>query len=729
MGPAALPAVVIMGRYHLVARESVLVWLSVFIGVAALGAAGDFSTRRHSGVVGRHVRVACQVLGATAVIYLTGWGPVLIGAYTFVALENIAHHGARVWKTTLGWSLFGVLAGQLTIWWGVTPSLLSDEHAQALGVLGVFVLIFVVRMAAAAAEEKEDAEAAVRASEDRFRSLVQNSSDTTLVVGRDQTVVYASPAVAGLLGQTPESVIGLTPTDLMHPDDFGHALAMVAGASGRTEPVELRLAHRDGTWREVEAVITDLRGTPSVDGFVANLRDITDRKAAESVIAYQAVHDPLTGLANRTLLLDRAEQMLFRCARTLEPCAALFLDLDDFKDVNDTLGHEAGDKLLRAIAERLTATVRSSDTVGRLGGDEFVILAEGATLAAGPELLAERLRDVLAEPFHLEGFDEHPVFVTVSIGISTRLCESAEELLRDADVALYRAKGSGKNCWTLFEPEMQSEILERLMLKMDLQTALENREFFLLYQPLFELATTYVYGVEALLRWQHPTRGVVGPDEFIPLLEESGLIVPVGRWVLNEACRQAADWRSRGHELTVSVNLSMRQLEAPTLIGDVRTALGRAGLDAQHLLLEVTETALMRDADSTIARLTNLKSLGVQIAIDDFGTGYSSLGYLRQFPVDALKIDRSFVDGIGSSPESRVLIHTMVALGRALGLETIAEGIEDLDQLERLRGEGCDRGQGFLISRPVQPNDLELLLENQVAVAVADDRPAVVSRR
>ena len=316
--------------------------------------------------------------------------------------------------------------------------------------------------------------------------------------------------------------------------------------------------------------------------------------------------------------------------------------------------------------------------------------------------------------------------ITGSIGISSGLRGSAEELLRDADLALYRAKGEGKDRWVLFEPAMQSEVLDRLGLKMDLQSALERDEFYLLYQPLFDLATTHIYGVEALIRWQHPTRGIVGPDEFIPMLEESGLIVEVGRWVLAEACRQTAEWKRRGYDLTVSVNVSMRQLETPALIDHVRQALDVAGLDAGSLLLEITETALMRDADSTITRLTKLKSLGVQIAIDDFGTGYSSLGYLRQFPVDSLKIDRSFITAMADSPESAVLIHTMVALGRALGIGTLAEGIEDEAQLERLRTEGCERGQGFLISRPVEPAEIEFQLDAQVEIS--DGRSAAATR-
>jgi diguanylate cyclase (GGDEF)-like protein/PAS domain S-box-containing protein len=567
-------------------------------------------------------------------------------------------------------------------------------------------------MAGIAWEQKEGAELATRDSEDRFRSLVQHSTDTTLVIGADRRVAYASPAVHALLGIDPADAIGKDTVDFIHPDDVERVLLQL-GALVRThsvaEGIELRLRNVDGSWRTVEAVLTDLRDRPSVGGFVANLRDITERKEAEDLLAHRAVHDPLTGLANRTLILDRAEQMLVRCRRAQEPVAALFIDLDNFKEVNDTLGHEAGDKLLRAIAARFQATVRASDTVGRLGGDEFVVLAEGMSLAAGPELLAERFQEVLREPFLLDGLDG-TLSVTASIGIAEGDRETGEELLRDADIALYRAKAMGKDCAALFAPEMQSAVIDRLGLKMDLQTALANREFRLVYQPLFDLDTMAVYGVEALLRWHHPVRGLVGPNEFIPMLEETGLISEVGCWVLDEACRQAAAWHAAGHPLTMSVNVSMRQLDSAALVVHVRDALGASGLRPDALLLEITETALVRDTDAAISRLTALKRLGVSIAIDDFGTGYSSLGYLRQFPVDALKIDRSFINAMAESPESTVLIHAMVALAHALGLGTVAEGIEETDQLEVLREQGCQRGQGYLVSRPVEADEILALL-------------------
>jgi diguanylate cyclase (GGDEF)-like protein/PAS domain S-box-containing protein len=704
MGPAALALILVLRHYGLVADEPAWLWVTVFVAVPAVSVLADIAYRRRPSTARLYLRIAQHCAAVTIVIYLSGWGPVLTGAFAFVALENLAHDGSRTWRVTMACSLTGIAVGQVAIWQDWMPSFLTTKASLALSLMGAFVLAFVIRMAGAAWESKEDAESATRDSEDRFRSLVQHSTDTTLVLGTDRRISYASPAANALLGLEPEAVIGCDVTDFMHPDDAERVtmqLGSLVRANLVADGIELRLANVDGTWRTVEAVLTDLRDRPSVGGFVANLRDITERKEAEDLLAHRAVHDPLTGLANRTLILDRAEQMLVRCRRAQEPVAALFIDLDNFKEVNDTLGHEAGDKLLRAIAARFSATVRASDTVGRLGGDEFVVLAEGMSLAAGPELLAERFRDVLREPFLLDELNG-TLSITASIGIAEGDRETGEDLLRDADIALYRAKAMGKDCAALFAPEMQSAVIDRLGLKMDLQSALANGEFRLLYQPLFDLDTMHVYGVEALLRWHHPVRGVVGPNEFIPMLEETGLITDVGRWVLREACRQAAEWHGLGHRLTMSVNVSMRQLDGVALIDHVREALAGSRLPPEALLLEITETALVRDTDAAIARLTALKRLGVSVGIDDFGRGYSSLGYLRQFPVDALKIDRSFINGMAESPESTVLIHTMVALAHALGLGTVAEGIEESSQLETLRDQGCQRGQGYLVSRPVE---------------------------
>jgi diguanylate cyclase (GGDEF)-like protein len=428
-------------------------------------------------------------------------------------------------------------------------------------------------------------------------------------------------------------------------------------------------------------------------------------------IRHQALHDSLTGLPNRVLVLDRINQTLSRARREHSDVAVLFIDLDGLKDVNDTLGHAMGDRLLQAVASRFAGTLREADTVARLGGDEFVVLADGLSLAAGPEEVAERLLDVLSEPFSLGASNQIQISITASIGIAAGLRETAEDLLRDADIAMYTAKGAGKNCYVVFEAEMQSNRRWRQELEMDLRAAMGGDQFFLSYQPIFNLTTMAMVGVEALVRWLHPVRGILQPDDFIPVLEASGLIIPLGRWVLLEACRQAVEWRAEGHVTRMSVNASARQLDAFSLVSDVSHALDVTGLPADDLIVEITETGLMRDAKKAQEQLIALKALGVRIAIDDFGTGYSSLAYLQQFPVDTLKIDRSFIAGMGASPEGDALIHTLVQLGRALHLETLAEGIEEVAQLSQLQFERCQLGQGYLLARPLPPNEIKELLE------------------
>jgi diguanylate cyclase (GGDEF)-like protein len=464
------------------------------------------------------------------------------------------------------------------------------------------------------------------------------------------------------------------------------------------------------------AIVTALLATLVL--ILARARDRAMEMVREKTgqLRHQALHDDLTGLPNRVLAQDRAEQMLARARRQELPVAALYVDIDGFKDVNDSFGHAAGDELLRIVAGRLESIVREGDTAARFGGDEFVVLMEGSTLDAGPELVAERLIDVLRQPYDMTGEIGRALSLTASVGIASGLRGTAEELLRDADTALYQAKAAGKNRYVLFQSAMQTAIQDRLAIQMDLSDALDQGRLFLLYQPTFDLQSERVIGVEALIRWRHPTRGILQPADFIALAEETGLIVPIGRWVLVEACRQAAAWRARGHRIGMSVNVSARQLDASDLIDDVRHALEECALDPATLTLEITETALMRDPDATAERLRSLKQLGVRIAIDDFGTGYSSLAYLREFPADALKIDRSFISSIASSRQSTALIHTLVQLGKTLRIETLAEGIEDQIQLETLQRERCDQGQGFLFSRPLDVTAVEAFLEADTPV-------------
>jgi diguanylate cyclase (GGDEF)-like protein len=483
----------------------------------------------------------------------------------------------------------------------------------------------------------------------------------------------------------------------------------------------------DGASPETQALL--ILGAGALVSLLLSLLVLTLARGRERALAmvaektgqlrHQALHDALTGLPNRVLALDRAEQMLARARRTQEPIAALYIDIDGFKHINDTFGHAAGDLFLTIVAARLGSVVRAGDTAARLAGDEFLVLLEGSALDARPQLVAERVLDVLSEPYDMNGNVDRQLSVTASIGVAYGHRGSAEALLADADIALYAAKANGKNRFVLFESAMQTAAQDRMTLELDLGEALEADELFLVYQPVFDLRSTRTTGVEALLRWRHPSRGIVVPDAFIPLAEDTGLIVPIGRWVLREACRQVAAWRAEGHELTLSVNVSGRQLDHDELVDDVRDALEEAALDPALLTIEITETQLMRDPDATARRLTALKALGVSVAVDDFGTGYSSLAYLRRFPIDSLKIDRSFVNTIGNTKESTALIHTLVQLGKSLGLQTVGEAIEEQVQLRHLQREDCDYGQGFLFARPLDADAVTEFLGAQARGAAA----------
>ena len=439
-------------------------------------------------------------------------------------------------------------------------------------------------------------------------------------------------------------------------------------------------------------------------------------------LVFMATHDSLTALPNRTLILDRADQLLARARRDHLPCGALFIDLDGFKAINDSLGHRAGDELLRAVAARLGSTIREADALGRLGGDEFVILVEGVALSAGPELVAERILDALKQPFLLPQAHNGRVTITASIGIAVGDRSSAADLLRDADIAMYRAKLDGKNRYLVYQAGMQDAVHTLMELEMDVRDAVANQEFYVAYQPMFDLDGMTPVRMEALLRWSRPGGDAVGPDKFVPVLEQSGQISKVGRWVLRQTCMQCSSWAEDGFEIGVAVNVSAVQLESDRFVQDVADALQESGIDPRCLTIEITETALMRDPEETAERLRAIKQLGVRLSIDDFGTGYSSLAYLQRFPVDELKIDRSFVSKLTGGADSDALIRTFVQLGKSLAIETIAEGIEDQDQLSQLRAEHCDVGQGFLFAKPLAAADCQEFLERWRPHASAEAR-------
>jgi diguanylate cyclase (GGDEF)-like protein len=456
-----------------------------------------------------------------------------------------------------------------------------------------------------------------------------------------------------------------------------------------------------------------------VRGIVLNGRDVSERRAFERQLEHQAFHDPVTNLANRALFGERVRHAVARARRESRGLAVIFLDLDDFKTVNDSLGHAAGDAVLIEVAKRLATSVRASDTAARFGGDEFAVLLEDVTGAQEAADTAERILAELVRPLALE---QKEIVVRGSIGISIAdepSTTDADELLRNADAAMYIAKRDGKGHYRLFEPAMHEGVIARLELRADLQQAVANNELELYYQPVVRLADGSVSGVEALLRWHHPERGMVGPDVFIPLAEEMGLIVEIGRWVLHEGCRRAVEIQKVAPELTMAVNLSVKQLQHGDIVADTRAALEQSGLDPSRLTLEITESVMMTDTELVVQRLHELKALGVRLAMDDFGTGYSSLSYLSRLPVDILKMDRSFLRQ-GAAPQASGLASAVVSLGATLELEVVAEGIERPEQWDRLRELGCDLGQGFYFARPMDVAGTLEFLGSPVAAGPED---------
>ena len=544
-----------------------------------------------------------------------------------------------------------------------------------------------------------------------------------ILVDADARVEYVSESMTRVFGYRDEELLGQPLSDILD-DEAGvrlrEGLGEVAERPYGVLELELPLRHRDGHPCTAQITITNLLDNPSVGGLVLNTRDISERRQLEDQLVHQAFHDSLTSLANQALFKDRVDHALQRTKRHMPSVAVLFLDLDGFKEVNDSLGHAAGDRLLIQVAERLRSCVRPSDTVARFGGDESAVLIEDASDDVDVDQVAERVLEGLRQPFVVNGREHH---VRGSMGIARMESDvdGADHLLRNADLAMYRAKATGQGGYERYDPQMHTELVQRVQLEADLRRALDARELFLLYQPTFDLASGQIVGAEALARWQHPTRGLVPPTEFIPLAEASGLIRPLGAWVLREACRQAATWQrvnnQRDKPLALSINLSGRQLQVPEVVDDVAAALRDSGLPPDALVLEMTESVLLDDSETVLAILRQLKALGARLAIDDLGTGYSSLSYLHRFPVDILKIDRSFVERLNHASDNAELAWTVVRLGQSLQLVTVAEGVEDSAQFLALRRMGCDIGQGYYFGRPMESADMDRLVGDELTTA------------
>ena len=553
-----------------------------------------------------------------------------------------------------------------------------------------------------------------------FRALAESSRDIVLVRDVDGLLSYCSPAVWTALGYRPEDLTGTNERDLINPLDRKTREGLIARlleTDAAQPPGELRLRAKRGVWRWFETVDTNCLDNPSVREIVTNARDITDRKAAEAELLELSLYDPLTGLANRLLVMDRLSIALARRTRADDVIAVLFCDLDSFKVVNDSIGHEGGDRVLIEIARQFKRSIRDCDTVGRTGGDEFVIVCEGLRDVDEVTELATRLRDAVEEPIV---FDDFEAAVSVSIGVVSVADPEVSAadpmiLLRNADAAMYRAKRGGKARWSLFDESLVTAASRRRKLEPELRRALDQDEFVLHYQPIYDLNDASIVGVEALVRWNNPSRGLLPPAEFIGLAEETGLIVPIGIWVLQESCRQRLAWtRELDWAGWMSINFSARQVAEPGLATAIEEVLTTSGLDAELIRFELTETALLRVGHAAAVELNAVRNLGVHVGMDDFGTGYASLTNLQELPIDFLKIDRSFVVSLQREARKRdhgnAIVAAISQIGQTLDLETIAEGVETDEQAMLLREYGCPYGQGYQFARPAPAQQVVALL-------------------
>ncbi len=560
---------------------------------------------------------------------------------------------------------------------------------------------------------------ALRRSEERFRALLAHSSDVVVVMGRDLRIIDATGPVERMLGRSPGDLAGSTLASLVFPQEWPGVEALLAEAidlPGTTLTQDIRLRRDARGWLRSQTAVVNLLDDATVGGLVLTIRDVSERRALEDQLRQIVFHDPLTGLPNRALFLDWVGQALALGRRSHESCAVLVIELGDRRRI-ESLGHSAGDQLLQASADRIQQVLGSADSsvLARLGGDEFAILAENLADPQDAVALAGRLLAAFQTSVEIDGRSIRP---QVSIGIATTTsgAGTTDELLRNADIAMYQAKRRGKGRSELFSPEMHVAAVHRLELEEELRRAVEREEFVVHYQPVVRLGDGSIAGVEALARWQHPERGLILPDDFIPLAEETGLIIPIGNWILEEACRHVAELQRRSGDdrLRLAVNFSSRQLTDPSMEEQLTVALERSGMDPTTLVLEITETVLAADTEPMIERMLRLRRLGLSFAMDDFGTGYSALGYLRHYPIQMLKIDRSFIQALGEGAEDTALVRAILNLASTLGMQVVAEGVEESWQARLLHCLGCTLGQGFYFARPMSGHDLAVALDGPI---------------
>jgi diguanylate cyclase (GGDEF)-like protein/PAS domain S-box-containing protein len=580
-----------------------------------------------------------------------------------------------------------------------------DQRGEVAGVIGVVTDV----------THYKETERALEASEARFRVLTESSLDLISIIAQDGTILYQSGALRTLVGYDPADTIGKKVYDLIHRDDVEAvrvAIARVVEGPQSHAPIEFRMRHRDGVWRTFESLGTNGLGNPHIGGVVFNSRDVTDRKVIQQRIQHLAYHDNLTGLPNRSLLQDRLAHSIARAERAGRKVGVLFIDLDNFKNINDTLGHDVGDELLRQVSRRLTECVRLEDTIARQGGDEFIVLMDSLDDSRGASVVAQKILNSLRQPFILGGGEQH-VSGSVGIALYPEDGRDAQTLMKNADTAMFHGKSLGKNTYQYFTPQMNIAVKRRMTLESALRRAVMQKDFVLNYQPQINLETGEIIAVEALVRWKTEDSGTVMPGDFIPLAEETGLINEIGEWVLREGCRQAREWQEMGlsKDRRIAINLSARQFGDRAFLDMVTRVLADTKLDPACLELEITESQVMRQTEGMIMLLNRLAEMGVHLAIDDFGTGYSSLSYLKRLPIQKLKIDQSFIRDITIDPNDTAIVVAIINMAKSLDLETIAEGVETAGQLALLRSKGCRVGQGFYFSAPMRAEALYALLK------------------